>query len=75
MSLWLSWKLLQKLTCEGREPMSTPHEPKPPVPFAVRCHQEFDETEAVHPGWIRATAILLRGLARLKEQEETSSRQ
>ncbi|MGI4788807.1 MAG: hypothetical protein ACRYFS_08150 [Janthinobacterium lividum] len=55
--------------------MSTPHEPKPPVPFAVRCHQEFDETEAVHPGWIRATAILLRGLARLKEQEETSSRQ
>jgi hypothetical protein len=55
--------------------MPTPREPKSPALFAVRCRQDTAESvsETVHPGWVRATAILLRGLARLTEQEPPSA--
>ena len=53
--------------------MPTPLEPKSPTPFAVCCRQEETIGENVHPGWVRATAILLRGLTRLTEQEPPSA--
>lgn len=53
--------------------------PKPPELFACteRVPQAVQSTGGdVHPGWVRATAILLRGLARLEalENEHGSSK-
>lgn len=34
----------------------------------------FGDGEEVHPGWMRATAILLRGMERLRTQEREAAR-
>ncbi len=48
--------------------MSQSAEPMSPRPLQVIC-SEHTSTE-VAPGWVRATQILLRGLARLQQQED-----
>ena len=47
--------------------------PKPPE--LLRCTERVRllPTHTVHPGWIRATSILLRGMQRLREQEQTQA--
>ena len=43
--------------------------PKPPEPLRCTERVRLLPTDAVHPGWIRATSILLRGMQRLHERE------
>ena len=45
---------------------------KPPEPLRCmeRVRQSSDDT--VHPGWIHATLILLRGMERLRAQGQTT---
>ena len=44
---------------------------KPPEPLRCleRVHLSSGKDD-IHPGWIRATAILLRGMERLKAQSD-----
>lgn len=48
-----------------------------PLPAFFVCHERMDAladaqalTGDVHPGWVRASQIILRGLARLEEKEQ-----
>ena len=44
--------------------------PKPLEPFRCVERVRLSPGNDVHPGWIRATAILLRGMERLRLQEQ-----
>jgi hypothetical protein len=43
--------------------------PKPREPLGCVERVRLSPDETVHPGWIRATLILLRGMERLRIQD------
>lgn len=50
-----------------------PHtKPADDLPKLLHCQEKINPSsgDEVHPGWVRATAILLRGLERLQQQEQ-----
>lgn len=47
--------------------------PKPPKLLCCTERGRQSPNDTVHPGWIRATSILLRGMERLRAQEQALS--